>query len=102
MAGLGPRGIARHLPALAEAVELGVSAGEQLVDVGLVARVPEDGVPGTVEHPVEGQRQLHGPEVGTQVAAGATNRLHDPFADLGGQAAQFVRSEVAQVIRGPD
>ncbi len=44
-------------------------AGDDLVDVGLVARVPQDDVARRVEHPVHGQRQLDRAEVGPEVAA---------------------------------
>ena len=66
--GLGETGKA---PRLAEGVEAVLPAGEDLVGVALVADVPDDAVLRRVEHPVEGDRQLHRPQVGGEVAAGA-------------------------------
>ncbi len=47
--GLGPAGVSRHAAGLAEGAEPFASAGEQLVDVGLVAGVPQDHVVGRME-----------------------------------------------------
>ena len=58
-------------PRLAEGVETVLPAGEDLVGVALVADVPDDAVLRRVEHPVKGDRQLHRPQVGGEVAAGA-------------------------------
>ena len=53
--GLGPGRVARQPAGLAQLVEAVPAAGDDLVDVGLVAGVPQDDVVGRVEHPVQGQ-----------------------------------------------
>ena len=67
--------VAGEAAGLAQLVEAGLPAGDDLVDVGLVAGVPQDGVAWGVEHPVQGQRQLDRAEVGAEVAAGLGDRL---------------------------
>ena len=101
VARLVARRVARHPAGLPEAVEPVDPTGQQLVDIGLVPGVPEDGVPGAVENPVEGQRQLDDTEVGAQVASGLAHRVHDPLPDLGGQAGELLELEIAEVGGGP-
>ena len=60
---------------LAQLGEAGLAAGDDLVHVGLVAGVPQDGVGRRLEHPVQGERQLDGAEVGAEVAAGLGDRV---------------------------
>ena len=67
--GLGPARVARQAAGLAQVVELVAPAGDDLVDVGLVAGVPQDDVAGRVEHPVHGERELDHAEVGAEVTA---------------------------------
>ena len=67
--GLGPARVAREAAGLAEVDEVVAAAGDDLVDVGLVAGVPQEDVAGRVEHPVDGERELDGAQVGAQVAA---------------------------------
>ena len=100
MGRLGAGGIPRQAAGLSQRVEVGEAAGQHLVDVGLVAGVPEDDVVGAVEGAVQGDRQLDGAEVGAQVSAGAVDRLDEAGADLGGQGAQLGGAEVTQVCRG--
>ena len=51
--GLGARRVAGQPAGLAQGGELVLAAGDQLVDVGLVAGVPQDDVTRGVEDPVE-------------------------------------------------
>ena len=68
---LRSRRVAGQAPRLAEVDEVVAAAGDDLVDVGLVAGVPQHDVAGRVEHPVDGEGELDGAEVGAEVAAGA-------------------------------
>ena len=95
--GLFPARVARQAAGLAQRLELVGAAGEHLVHIGLVAGVPQDDVPGRVEHPVEGQRELHYAQIGAQVTSGGVHRLNDELADLLGQLGQFLFSEAAKV-----
>ena len=55
---------------LAQGVEAGVAAGEELVGIGLMPHVPDQAVAGQVQGLHQGQGQLDGAQVGGQVAAG--------------------------------
>ena len=73
--GLGLARVAADAALLAQRVEVGGAAGEQLVDVGLVAGVEDDPVARGVEDPVDRQGQLDDAEVGAEVAAGAARTV---------------------------
>ncbi len=60
---------------LAQGVKALAAAGEQLVGIGLVAHVPDDLVLGRVEHPVQGDGQLHHAQGAGEVAAGRRQRF---------------------------
>ena len=66
--GLGKPGKTVQLP---QCGKQRLTAGEGLVDVGLMAGVEHDGVPRGAEGAVQRDRQLDDPEVGAEVAAGA-------------------------------
>ncbi len=78
-------------PSWRSVVEPVASAGQDLVDVRLVAGVPEQHVTGAVEHPVQGHRELHHPEVRSEVAAGAADLVDQEVADLLGQLGELRR-----------
>ena len=65
-----------------------IAAGQKLMGVALMAYVPDDGVLGTGEDPVERDRQFDGPEVACKVAAIFSNRLDDDRAQLAGKELQ--------------
>ena len=104
MFGLGTAGVTRHSPCLAQGGELGVPAGEQLVNVGLVAGVPQDQVVGGVEAAVECQGQFDGAQVGAQVAAAGAgvHRIDDEGTDLLGQFCKLVTVQFANILRALD
>ena len=60
-----------------------------LVDVALVAHVEHQTVRGGVEHPVDGHGQLHGPQVGGQVAAGPGHAFDQKLPQLLTQLGQL-------------
>src|SRR5690606_33494148 len=100
---LGPARVAGEAALLAERVEVRRPAGDDLVHVGLVAGVPQDDVPGRVEHPVQGQRELDRTEVRPQVpAAGSGHGVDDELPDLGGELRQLVVRQLAEVGRARD
>ncbi len=100
--GLGLARVAAQAALLAEPVELGPAAGQELVDVGLVAGVEDHPVTRGVEDPVDGQGELDDAEVGAEVSAGAGAGRDEEVADLAGQQVELVVGEVAQVPRGRD
>ncbi len=73
------------------------AAGEQLVRVGLVARVPHDPVARRLQEPVEGDRELDDPERGAEVAAGLGDGGDDRGTDLGRELGQLRLIQAAQV-----
>jgi hypothetical protein len=95
--GLGPVRVARQPVRLAKGGEALGPAGDDLVDVGLVTRVPEDPVARRVEDPVQGERHLDDTEVGAEVATGARDLRHQKVADLRRQQGQLLRTETLEV-----
>jgi hypothetical protein len=91
------RRVAGETAGLAQRLELGPASGDDLVDVGLVPGVPQDGVGRGVEHPVECDGELDRAEVGTEVPTGLGDRLHDEVADLPAQLVELRVGERPQV-----
>ena len=87
--GLGDRAERGEAAVLADRRELVAAAGEDLVRVGLVADVPEDLVAGGVQHRVQRDRQLAGPEVRAEVPADLADRVDDVLADLLGELREL-------------
>jgi hypothetical protein len=81
--GLGAVGVPGETASLAKPVEGRQPPGQHLVNVGLVPGVEDQGIARRVEGAVEGDGQLHDPQVGPQVAPGAGDGGHQEFADLG-------------------
>ena len=94
-----PARVARQPAGLAELLEAGLATGDDLVDVGLVAGVPQDGVVGRLEDAVQRQGQLDRAEVRAEVAAVGGHGLHDEVPDLAGQLVELGVAERAQVGR---
>ena len=70
--------------------------------VALVTHVEEEAVVGEVEAVVEGEGDLHHPEVGGEVATAAGDLRTDHLADLRGERFELVDGETAQVRRRVD
>ena len=100
--GLVAAGVARHAAGLAELVEALPPPGDDLVDVGLVAGVPQEDVAGRVEHPVQGEGELDDAEVGAEVATVLGDRVDDELADLEGEDVQLLVGEGLEVLGGRD
>ncbi len=96
---LGPTRVPGQTPGLAQAGEPVAPSGHELVDVCLMAGVPQNRVGRRLEHAVHGERELHGPEVRSQVAAVLGDREHDEVPDLARQLLQLVERECPQVGR---
>ncbi len=103
MLGLGPARVAGQAAGLAQRVEVAGATREHLVDVRLVAGVPQEDVARRVEHPVQGEGELDGAEVGAEVAvAGALDGVDDELAELLGQLVQLRSGERPEVGRTGD
>ena len=100
--GLTTAGVAGQSAARAQALEARGAAGEDLVDVRLVAGVPDDPVTWRVEDPVQRQRQLDRPEVRAEMSTGAGDLLDEEGPDLAGQRVTLLEGESAYVARRGD
>ncbi len=99
--GLAAARVAGQPAALAQVAEVR-PAGEQLVDVGLVAGVEHDRVARGLEHPVQRDGQLDDPEVGAQVPAGARHRSDQELPDLGREVLELTGAQCPDVGRRGD
>ena len=91
---VGEAGEAAVLPDRAEPV---AAAGEQLVRVALMPDVPDDAVPGALEHAVQRDRELDGAQTGGEVTAGLADAGEDGLADLVGEQGEFALGELSEV-----
>ena len=81
-------------------LEAGGAPRDDLVDVGLMAGVPQEDVAWRVEHPVQGERELHSAEVGAEVAAaGSRHDIDDELTDLCGQLIELGVGQASQIGR---
>ena len=94
-----PIRIAGHAALLAQVAKVGAAAREDLVHIGLVTGVPQDDVPGRVEHPVDGEGELHHAQVGSKVPARHGDRMDDELPDLSRQLDQFGGIERFEISR---
>src|SRR5690606_16071818 len=85
-------------PVGSDRVEAVPTAGDQLVRIALVARVPDETVVGKVEDPVERERDLDDSEVRPEVAAVSIDDLGDPLADLCREALELGEREPLEVM----
>ena len=80
-----------------ERIKTVAPAGEQLVSVRLVAHVPDQAVPGGVEHPVNGDGQFHHAQGGSQVPSGPGHGPDDLLPDFLSQTGQVLDGQLAEV-----
>ena len=75
------------------------AAGQQLVDVGLMAHVPYDAVFVHVEDAVQRQSQLHDAQIRCQVTPAGGDVVQEFLPDLHGQKLEASRAHVFYVVR---
>ena len=97
VATLLPARVPREALLLAQPSESGCPSGEDLVHVGLVSRVPQDGITRALEHAVKGDGELHGSQVRPEMPAGLGDGVHDETTDLGGEFVELLGGEPAKV-----
>ena len=90
----------RQAAVLADRVQLLAAPGQDLVRVGLVAHVPEDLVPGRLQHRVQRHGQLARAEVRAEVAADLPDGVDDVLAHLLGELQELRLGEALEVA-GP-
>ena len=91
--GLGKAGDA---PVLPQTGHLLPAAGEHLVEVALMAHVKHQPVPAGVEHPVNGHRQLHRPQVGGQMPPCLRHIPDQLLPELPAQGGPLLVADVCQ------
>uniref|UniRef100_J1RUT9 Dehydrogenase n=1 Tax=Streptomyces auratus AGR0001 TaxID=1160718 RepID=J1RUT9_9ACTN len=101
MGGLGAGGVAGQAALGLELAEV-LTAGEKLVDVGLVPGVEEHLVLGRVEDTVQGDGQLDHTEVRAEVSAGLGHLVDKEGTDLPRQLLELLRVQSVQIARSPD
>ncbi len=99
---LGALGEARQAPAGAQGADAVASAGEDLVRIGLVAHVPDQGVAGRGEHMVQGDGELHHAQARAQMSARLGDGVHRLGPQLVSQLAQVRHGQSAQIGGRPD
>lgn len=82
---LGAARIPGQSALLTQSVELILTTGEDLVYVGLMARVEDDRVLRRVENSVQCEGQLHDAQVGPEVTTGRSDLQHEELTNLVGQ-----------------
>ena len=99
MFGFGAVRVARHAAALTQPGERLLAARDELVDVSLVTGVPDDGVVGGGEHAVQGDCELHDPEIRAEVTTGRRDTRDEEAPDLAHERAEFARAHLAETLR---
>ncbi len=96
---LGSLREAAHAAVRPQGFEALAAAGEQLVDVGLMAHVPDDLVRGTVERPMQAERELDDAEIGCQVPARHRDGPDELLSDLRSQTDELLGPKRLEVRR---
>ncbi len=99
MLALGAHSEAADSAGAANGAKTPFAPGQQLVDVGLVADIPNEFVPGRGEHVVQRQRQLHHSEVRPQVAAVFGQHRDQFMPDFLGQLLELFQRQFFDVDR---
>jgi hypothetical protein len=98
---LGGVGETTETAELANSAEAVAAAGEKLVDVGLMAYVPDDLVLRAVKHRMQSDGELHHSQIGGEMAPRLKDCGHQLLSDLTSQLvelAQPQRLEVGRVV----
>ena len=88
----------RQAAQLADGFQLRAAAGEHLVRVGLMAHVPDQAVVRGVVAVVQRQRELHGAQIGREVAADAAQGFDQVAAHFQRQRVELLGGQGAQVL----
>ena len=83
---------------LADGAKTVFAAGQQLVDIDLMAHVPDELVLGRGEYLVQGDGEFHHAQVGAEVAAALGQTLDQFRADFAGQFLQLRHRELFDVL----
>lgn len=89
--------IAAQTALLTQVSESLPAAGDDLVHIRLMARVPQDRVSRRLEHAMQSKRELNRTQVRTEVPTVLLYRVHNEGPNLGGEHFQLVIAEVADI-----
>ena len=82
---------------LPNGVKLLPTSGQQFVGVRLVARIPDDEIPGRVQQVVKGDGQFDDAEVGGEMAADVGNDRDDLLADFLADLRELFRRQILEI-----
>ena len=92
----GKRG---QTPALTHAEHFVPTPRQYFVGIGLVSHIPDQFVPGGIEHVVDSDRELDDTETGAQVATGLTDAIEQKQAQLIGQFGELSHLQLPEIRR---
>jgi len=98
MGTLGPLGESREPSLLPDAAEFPEPAGKKFMRVGLVAHIPDDGIAGRIENPMQGYGELYHPQVGRQMPSVRGYRREDEAADLLGKKPELAHTQFLDIL----
>ena len=98
----GRVGVAHQATLVANRVETGVAAGEHLVGINLVARVPDKPILAEIKRRVQSQRQLDHAQVRGQVGRSRLANAAQSLAHLAGQLVKLFIRETVKVAGRSD
>ena len=96
---LGRVRVAHQAPFGPHRLELVVPAGDHLMGIHLVAGVPDQAIAAEIEAGVQGQGQLHHPQIGSEVCRPAGNQSAQRLAHFVGQRGQLLVGQALKVLR---
>src|SRR5579884_3304581 len=99
MLALGRLGESGEAAGRSDRRELIAAAGDKLVRVRLIGRVPDQPVFRALKNAMERQRQLDGAEVRGEVPAAFGDRLDDHIATVAGHFGYFLVAEGIEIAR---
>ena len=94
---LGPAGEAGQAIFLPQRANAIAPAGQDLVRITLVTDIEDQPIVRRVENLVDGNRQLHHPEAGAQMSAGARYRVDHLIAQFAGQLRHVPIVQLSEV-----
>lgn len=93
---LGPLWVTGEPALSAKSAEI-LAAGQQFVNVTLVAGVKDDGVARRIKHAVNGNGGFNHTEIWAKVAAGSRYRINQVFSNLLGELKKFGSAKSIQI-----
>ena len=83
---------------LAQMVKIRLAAGQQLMDIRLMAYIKNQAVNIRIKHSLDGDSELNNAQITRQMAAGMADRRDKKFPDLPAKFNPFTVSQADQVL----